>query len=93
MRCVHGDKADPRVVSGNAIPTFLTGKGAARNGPLPRKKECTMTLFTTILTAARKRALYRRTRDEIARMPLEVALDLGIYRGDAEAIAAKAVWG
>ena len=43
--------------------------------------------------AARDRARYRQTRDEIARMPLDVALDLGIYPGDAEAIARKAVWG
>jgi uncharacterized protein YjiS (DUF1127 family) len=38
-------------------------------------------------------ARYRRTRDEIARMPLDVALDLDIYPGDAAKIARKAVWG
>jgi uncharacterized protein YjiS (DUF1127 family) len=38
-------------------------------------------------------ARYRRTRDEIARMPLDVALDLDIYPGDAERIARMAVWG
>ncbi|MCF1710149.1 hypothetical protein L0V05_15135 [Tabrizicola sp. J26] len=43
--------------------------------------------------AARKQALYRRTRQEIERMPLDIALDLGIYRGDAEQIARKAVYG
>lgn len=36
---------------------------------------------------------YRQTRDEIARMPLDVALDLDIFPGDAERIARKAVWG
>lgn len=36
---------------------------------------------------------YRLTRDEIARMPLDVALDLDIYPGDAERIARKAVFG
>ena len=35
-------------------------------------------------------ALYRKTRDEIARMPLDMALDVGIYPGDAEEIARKA---
>ena len=44
-------------------------------------------------SAAEKRALYRRTRDEIASMPRRVALDLGIFPEDAERIAHKAVWG
>ena len=53
-----------------------------------------MTSFIAkIRDAAEKRALYRRTRDEIASMPRHVALDLGIFPGDAEAIARKAVWG
>jgi uncharacterized protein YjiS (DUF1127 family) len=43
--------------------------------------------------AARNYALYLRTRDEIANMPLDVALDLGIFRGDAELIAREAVYG
>jgi uncharacterized protein YjiS (DUF1127 family) len=51
----------------------------------------------TILTILRARieqhARYRRIRDEIARMPLDVALDLDIYPGDAARIARKAVWG
>lgn len=38
-------------------------------------------------------ARYRRTRDEIARMPPDVALDLDIYPGDADRIARAAVWG
>ncbi len=43
--------------------------------------------------AARKRALYVRTRNEIAAMPRAVAMDLGIYPEDADKIARKAVWG
>jgi uncharacterized protein YjiS (DUF1127 family) len=43
--------------------------------------------------AARKQALYRHTRQEIERMPLDVALDLGIYRGDADRLAREAVYG
>ncbi len=43
--------------------------------------------------AARNYAMYRTTRDEIANMPLDVALDLGIYPGDAERIAREAVYG
>ena len=42
---------------------------------------------------AAKRALYRRTRDEIASMPRDVALDLGIFPEDADRIAREAVWG
>ena len=40
-----------------------------------------------------QQARYRQIRDEIAHMPLDVALDLDIYRGDADRIARKAVWG
>ncbi len=43
--------------------------------------------------AAAKRALYRKTRDEIAAMPRRIALDLGIFPEDAEILARKAVWG
>lgn len=41
----------------------------------------------------RKRAAYRRTVDEIRRMPSDVALDLGIFKEDAEKIAHQAVYG
>ncbi len=40
-----------------------------------------------------KAAAYRRTVREIRSMPLDVALDLGIHKGDAEKIARKAVYG
>jgi uncharacterized protein YjiS (DUF1127 family) len=36
---------------------------------------------------------YRRTRAEIERMPLDVALDLDIFREDADLIARRAVYG
>ncbi len=50
-------------------------------------------LIAKLRDAAEKRALYRRTRDEIANMPRRVALDLGIFPEDAEKIARRAVWG
>lgn len=50
-------------------------------------------IIASLREAARKRALYVRTRNEIAAMPRDVALDLGIFPGDAEQIARKAVWG
>ena len=51
------------------------------------------TVIDMMKTAARNYALYLRTRDEIANMPLDVALDLGIYRGDADRMAREAVYG
>ena len=50
-------------------------------------------LIASYRAAAAKRALYRRTRDEIAGMPRSVALDLGIFPEDAARIARQAVWG
>ena len=37
--------------------------------------------------------LLNRTRDEIAKLPADIALDLGIYKGDAHRIAHEAVYG
>jgi uncharacterized protein YjiS (DUF1127 family) len=36
--------------------------------------------------------MYIKTRNEIARLPLDIALDLGLFRGDADKIARNAVW-
>jgi uncharacterized protein YjiS (DUF1127 family) len=52
-----------------------------------------LNMIAQLRAAAEKRALYRRTRDEIAGMPRRVALDLGIFPEDAEMMARKAVWG
>ena len=51
------------------------------------------TLFSSLRDRLQKNAEYRRTVDEIRRMPLDVALDLDIYPGDAERIAYTAVYG
>ncbi|MGX9354403.1 hypothetical protein ACS3SW_04350 [Roseobacteraceae bacterium S113] len=40
-----------------------------------------------------KRAAYQRTVEEIRKMPLDTALDLDIYRDDAEQIAYRTVYG
>lgn len=50
-------------------------------------------VFDQFRDAARNYARYRTTRDQIARLPLDVALDLGIYPGDADRIARSAVYG
>ncbi|MDJ1007257.1 MAG: hypothetical protein QNJ13_05470 [Paracoccaceae bacterium] len=52
-----------------------------------------MTFFETIADRARKRALYNRTVAELKALPVDTALDLDIYKGDAESIARKAVYG
>lgn len=52
-----------------------------------------MNLFSNIREALRKHAAFVRTRNEIREMPLDIALDLGIYRGDADAMARQAVYG
>lgn len=41
----------------------------------------------------KKRRAYWETVEELRRLPLDVALDLDIYRGDAEKLARRAVYG
>ena len=50
-------------------------------------------LVSRIGAFAQKRARFRRTVAELRAMPLDVALDLDIHRGDAERIARAAVYG
>ena len=50
-------------------------------------------LLSTFRERLEKRAQYRRTVRELRAMPLDVALDLDLYPGDAERIAAGAVYG
>ncbi|MEO1238947.1 MAG: hypothetical protein AAFW64_04645 [Pseudomonadota bacterium] len=52
-----------------------------------------MTFFETLADRARKRALYHRTVAELKALPTDTALDLDIYKGDAEKIARRAVYG
>ncbi|MEM6740990.1 MAG: hypothetical protein AAF646_12800 [Pseudomonadota bacterium] len=50
-------------------------------------------LMTRLRDIADKRSRYNRTVVELRAMPLDVALDLDIYRGDADKIARAAVYG
>ena len=50
-------------------------------------------LVSRMQQAIRSRADYRRTVREIRRLPIDVALDLDLYPGDAEIIARRAVYG
>jgi hypothetical protein len=59
----------------------------------PREGDDQMSLVIAIKDALEKRAAYVKTRDEIAAMPRDVALDLDIFPEDAERIAYQAVYG
>ena len=52
-----------------------------------------LTLVRQLHAAAQAHARYRQTRRAIARLPLDVALDLALYPGDADRIARLAVYG
>lgn len=57
-------------------------------------KDIAMTAFTTLRRTLEKRAEYLRVKREIAALPVELAVeDLGIYPGDADEIARRAVYG
>ncbi len=50
-------------------------------------------LLTRVQSAIRTRAAYRQTVNQIRKLPIDVALDLDLYPGDAESIARRAVYG
>ena len=50
-------------------------------------------LMSSLRNRLEKRAAYYRTVNEIRSLPLDVALDLNIYPGDAEKIAYDAIYG
>lgn len=50
-------------------------------------------LYAAYRTYAKQHAMYRFTRDEIARLSPAEERDLGISPDDADRIARKAVWG
>ncbi len=52
-----------------------------------------MTALAKLRLASQKRAAYNETVEAIRNMPQDVALDLDIFREDAEKIAYKAVYG
>ena len=68
--------------------------GKAKAADQRRKKETKMKSFIAADQAnAAKHALYRRTRNEFAAMPRNVAIDLGLFPEDAAKVAHQAVWG
>lgn len=52
-----------------------------------------MTALNTVRTAIGKRVAYSRLKRELQNMPVETAIDLGMFREDAAKVAAKAIYG
>jgi uncharacterized protein YjiS (DUF1127 family) len=52
-----------------------------------------MTVLNSFRTAIQKRAAYSRLKYELATMRQETAIDLGMFREDADKIATKAIYG
>ena len=53
-----------------------------------------MTMIDTMRSAVHKRIAYLRTKRELENLPRDLAIeDLGIYPGDADKIASRAVYG
>ncbi len=57
------------------------------------RKDQVMTLVAQLRAAARKRADYRRTLHELRGIPAHLSEDLGIFPGDAEVLARRAIYG
>lgn len=52
-----------------------------------------MDYINTLRTQLHKYADYQRTKRELRSMPIDVALDLGLFREDARENARRAVYG
>lgn len=52
-----------------------------------------MTVLNTVRTAIEKRVAYSRLKYQLASMPVETAIDLGMFREDAAKTAAKVIYG
>lgn len=52
-----------------------------------------MQIITKLRTSLQKRAEYNRIKAELNSMPLETAIDLGIFKEDAARIARETVYG
>ena len=94
MRRAHGTY-HALAVAGRALRRHLGGTAVPLGGWTGEmtKGKTMKSIITKLRGHLNEQARFRQIRDEIARMPLDVALDLDIYPGDADRIARKAVWG
>ena len=94
MRWVHGCMRGARVAQLPGTAHLHPNRIPCWKGRRVEKIGYTMlNMIRSLRVRLDQHARFRRIRDEIASMPLDVALDLNIYRGDASKIARKAVWG
>ena len=88
MTSLHSGLSEARLVS---VIKFPNSEGV-RPSPPELEKEM-FTIYQMLRDAGRTYAKFRKTRNEIANLPLDVALDLDIYPGDADRIAREVVYG
>lgn len=94
MHAAHDGIPALAVVRANIRAHLRTTPEGTHESPwVMTERKRKMKLIETLKTAAANRALYKRTRDEIARLPRDVALDIGIFPEDAHHIAWTAVYG
>jgi hypothetical protein len=97
LHLAQGGLSELCVVLRRSIPIFIRDAGGANSRRAPdhrARKGLTMAhIMSSLRDRIQKRAAYNRTVREIRSMPLDVALDLNIYQGDAEKIAAEAIYG
>ncbi|PJF10926.1 hypothetical protein CUR21_02970 [Pseudorhodobacter sp. MZDSW-24AT] len=92
MRGAQGGTARPRLAPRPIMPTSKARQGAIRRRALPKERQM-VKMIQRWRDAASTYARYRKTRDEIANLPLDVAQDLGLFREDAPRIACAAIYG
>jgi hypothetical protein len=94
MHWLHGGTEVSAVVCSCSIGIFSACETGKPSGRTIANEDQTMKNYIAAYRAnAAKRALYRRTRDEIASLPRSIALDLGIFPEDADRLARESVWG
>ena len=52
-----------------------------------------MTVINAVRSAVQKRVAYETLKRELANMPVETAIDLGMFREDAAKTAARVIYG
>ena len=85
--------AEGNPVAKNCLLVMAKSQGKTTDNANANQRSPHMSVLNSVSQAIQKRVAYLRTKSELEAMPLNVALDLDIYRGDAAKIASKAVYG
>ena len=91
MQPVHGGITARWVVS--AIRMARLGVSQIMLRCRKMKGQTMLSMFEDLADRLKKRSRFRRTVAALRAMPLDVALDLDLYSGDAEKIARRVVYG